>query len=66
MASKGVAVVLEENNLGANVVLNEIRKILDDKETYLRMSKAGQQFNNSRTAAEVIARELIRIGLSHT
>jgi UDP-N-acetylglucosamine--N-acetylmuramyl-(pentapeptide) pyrophosphoryl-undecaprenol N-acetylglucosamine transferase len=66
MAGKGVALVLEENNLGSNVVLNEIRRILEDKEMYMRMSRAGLQFKDSRTAATVIAHELIKVGLSHS
>ncbi len=65
MAGKGTALVLEENNLGKTLVLEEVSRILEDKDTYAKMSQAGLQFENSRTAATVIARELIRIGLSH-
>lgn len=66
MAGRGVAEVLEENNLSPNVILSEIERILGDKQKYSSMSEAGKHFENSRTAATVIARELIRIGLSHT
>lgn len=66
MAGRGVAEVLEENNLSPNVIQSEIGRILNDKENYAKMSTAGKQFENSRTAASVIAREIIRIGLSHT
>jgi UDP-N-acetylglucosamine--N-acetylmuramyl-(pentapeptide) pyrophosphoryl-undecaprenol N-acetylglucosamine transferase len=65
MAGRGVATVLEENNLTPNIMLTEIARIMENNETYLKMAGAGKQFENSRTAASVIARELIRIGLSH-
>lgn len=65
MAGRHVAFVLEENNIGNSVVLSEISRILEVEENYNTMSEAGLQFENSRTAAETIARELIRIGLSH-
>ena len=66
MSGRGVAEVLEENNLSPNVILSEIGRILDNKENYAKMSNAGKQFENSKTASSVIARELIRIGLSHS
>lgn len=66
MAGRGVAEVLEENNLSPTVVLSEISRILDNENTYKKMAEAGKQFENSRTAATTIAREIIRIGLSHT
>jgi UDP-N-acetylglucosamine--N-acetylmuramyl-(pentapeptide) pyrophosphoryl-undecaprenol N-acetylglucosamine transferase len=65
MAGHGVASVVEENNLEPTILLTEIQRILGNKETYLKMSQAGKQFENCRTAATTIARELIRIGLSH-
>jgi UDP-N-acetylglucosamine--N-acetylmuramyl-(pentapeptide) pyrophosphoryl-undecaprenol N-acetylglucosamine transferase len=66
MAGHGVATVLEENNLGPSVFLSEVYNILDNKDKYLKMSQAGKKFESSRTAAQVIAQELIRIGLSHS
>ncbi len=65
MAGKGVAIVLEEDNLGKTLVLSEIERVLKNRETYEKMSHAGLQFESSREAAATIARELIRIGLSH-
>lgn len=65
MSGRGVASVLEENNLSPNIMLTEISRIMDNKEEYLKMSQAGKHFENSRTAATTIAREIIRIGLSH-
>lgn len=66
MSGRGIAEVLEENNLSPNIILTEIGRIMEDKQKYATMSAAGKQFENSRTAATVIARELVRIGLSHT
>ena len=66
MAGRGVAQVLEENNIGNAILLSEISRILQDKENYSKMSKAGKQFENSREAASTIAREIISIGLSHS
>ncbi len=66
MASHGVAMVLEENNIGNAILLTEISRILEDKVTYEKMSQSGKQFETSRNAASIIARELIRIGLSHS
>lgn len=66
MASKGVATVLEENNLGSNILLSMISRIIDSEETYNSMTQNVSFFETSRNAATVIARELIRIGLSHT
>lgn len=66
MAGRGVASVLEESNVGSAILLAEIDRILSDKINYVKMSKAGKQFESSRTAANTIARELIRIGLSHS
>ncbi len=66
MASRGTAVVIEENNLGKATLLSAIKSIMENKENYAKMSESCIQFENSRTAADVIARELIRIGLSHT
>jgi UDP-N-acetylglucosamine--N-acetylmuramyl-(pentapeptide) pyrophosphoryl-undecaprenol N-acetylglucosamine transferase len=65
MAGRGTAFVLEENNIGKSVIFSEISRILDSEETYTRMSSAGILFENSRQAATTIARELIRICMSH-
>lgn len=65
MAGRGVASVLEENNVGNSVIFSEISRILDSEETYTKMSQAGMQFENGRQAANTIGRELIRICLSH-
>ena len=65
MSGRGVASVLEENNLTPAIMLTEIGRIMEDRDNYRKMSEAGKQFENCRQAANTIARELIRIGLSH-
>lgn len=65
MSGRGVASVLEENNLSPNIMLTEISRVMENKENYLKMAQAGKHFENCRTAATTIAREIIRIGLSH-
>ncbi|MCX6756803.1 MAG: UDP-N-acetylglucosamine--N-acetylmuramyl-(pentapeptide) pyrophosphoryl-undecaprenol N-acetylglucosamine transferase [Candidatus Nomurabacteria bacterium] len=64
-ASLGVATVIEESNLSSGVLLNEIKKILDDKSNYKRMSSSCKTYDLSRNAASTIAKEIVRIGLSH-
>jgi len=65
MASHGVATVLEEDNLGVNVLLSVVTQILENEEAYNAMLKNAPLFNDSREAASTIAREIMRIGLSH-
>ena len=64
-AGAGVATVIEEQNLSSNVLTSEISRILDDKDMYKKMSDNCKTFDGSREAASTIAREIIRIGLSH-
>ena len=64
-AGLGVATVIEEDNLSSGVLMNEIKRILDDKNIYKKMSSSCKTYDLSRTAASTIAREIIRIGLSH-
>lgn len=66
MASHGVATVLEENNLGSNILTSVISKILNNEEEYNAMIKNAHLFDDSREAASTIAREILRISLSHT
>ena len=64
-ASLGIATVIEEGNLSSLVLMNEIKRILDDPAVYAKMSEHCKALDNGREAASVIAREIIRIGLSH-
>ena len=65
MAGRGVGTILEENNLGNSVLLAEVRRILDDKEVYAKMTARCAEVAMSHDASGVISRELVRIGLSH-
>ena len=60
----GAAIVLEEGNLTENILVTSIEQILQE-EFYTKMVKACLEFDYSRNAATLIARELIGIGLSH-
>ena len=66
MASHGIATVLEENNLGQTVLTSTISRIVDSEVVYTSMIKEAAFFDTSLSAASVIAREIIRIGLSHS
>lgn len=63
-AHTGAAVVLEEANLRPNVLASEARRIATDPGANARMRQAATGFANPR-AAELIAEEALRIGLSH-
>lgn len=60
----GAAIVIEEENLSENILLTSIEQILEEN-FYNKMVNACREFDYSRNAATVIARELIGIGLSH-
>ncbi len=64
-ASRGLASVLEEDNLQASILIKQIDLIMKDKKRYEEMVSHMGVFDNSRQATTVIARELIRICLSH-
>ena len=64
-ARTGCAVVLEENNISKSVMLSSIDNILSNKTVYEQMMNSCHTFDYSRDASAVIARELIRIILSH-
>lgn len=63
-AHTGAAVVLEEVNLTPNVLASEVRRLATDQAAAARMRAAAAGFANPK-AAEVIAEEALRIGLSH-
>lgn len=65
MAGYGAASVIEEVNLGPNILVSTISRILDDEKEYMNMVHHEERVHSSRGAATVIAREIIRIGLSH-
>ena len=63
-AKTGAAVVLEEANLTAHILVSETKRILSDQALQTRMKDASALFANDK-AASIIAEELISIGLSH-
>ena len=60
----GSGIVLEEVNLKKNILLNMIDSILNDRNKYESMRT--NNINNFKSgAAEIIAKEIVKIGLSH-
>lgn len=63
-SDSGCSVVIEETNLTRSVLENAISSILDDDKKYIEMKDANiKAFKPD--AAEIIAKEIIRISLSH-
>jgi len=60
----GGAVVMEENNLTANVLTSEINRLLGNPTLLAKMAEGAKSFARP-DAARAIARELIQISLSH-
>jgi UDP-N-acetylglucosamine--N-acetylmuramyl-(pentapeptide) pyrophosphoryl-undecaprenol N-acetylglucosamine transferase len=63
-ARAGACVVIEESNLSPNLLVSEIARILAHAEIKLQMKSSARQFALN-DAAQVIARKMIEIGLSH-
>lgn len=63
-ARTGAATVIEESNLSDHILTSEIRKILEDADTYESMVTAAADFYQA-DSAEKIARELIHISKQH-
>lgn len=63
-ADAGATTVIEEMNLTPNLLVSETKKILENKEIYLKMSESATAFADT-DAAEQIAREIIHIALQH-
>lgn len=61
-ASEGACIVIEENNLTPHILLAEIHKIVKDPERKKRMSEAAVRFSRV-DSSEIIARELLKVGL---
>ncbi len=59
-AEAGAAVVVEENNLGFHLVLEQARRILEDSDTWQAMSKAARDFAKP-DAAKKIAEEIMKL-----
>lgn len=61
-AAAGACIVIEEPNLSPHVLMAEIKKVLDNPELLAHMGTAAQKFSRI-DAAELIAREILKIGL---
>ena len=61
-AAGGACIVIEEQNLSPHVLLAEIEKVLDNPKLMASMRQAAQKFSRI-DAAELIAREILKIGL---
>ncbi len=60
----GASVIIEEGNLNANILFEEIRRLMENPAERERMKVAAKAFARI-DAAEVVAREIINIGLGH-
>jgi UDP-N-acetylglucosamine--N-acetylmuramyl-(pentapeptide) pyrophosphoryl-undecaprenol N-acetylglucosamine transferase len=63
-AREGACVVIEENNLSHAVLEQEIDRLLENDKERERMSLAAKNFAKPQ-AAETVAREILKIALSH-
>ena len=63
-ARSGGAIIIEESNLSPNILLSEINRIMDDKNLAKKMSDGAKSFIKT-DASDLIAREIIKIGLQH-
>lgn len=63
-ARSGAATVIRQKNLTPNILINEINRILDSPEAKEQMAQSAKAFFKDG-AAEKIAKEILKIGLSH-
>lgn len=63
-ARSGACIVIEEANLTPNIILSEITRLTEDKNTRERMIGAANGFIK-RDAARLIAKEILAIALKH-
>jgi UDP-N-acetylglucosamine--N-acetylmuramyl-(pentapeptide) pyrophosphoryl-undecaprenol N-acetylglucosamine transferase len=63
-ARTGAAAVVEEKNLSASILLNQIELILDHKDRYQAMSTHAKEFFKPE-ASRLIAAEAVKIALEH-
>jgi len=63
-ARSGAAMVVEEANLSANILISEVDRIMGDPILQQKMKEAAKKFSDS-LAAEKIAKEILEIALSH-
>lgn len=58
------AIVIEEVNLSPNILLSEINRLVDNQELLKKMSEGAKEFIKT-DAANLIAKEILNIGLKH-
>ncbi len=58
------AIVIEEINLSPNILLSEINRLVDNQEILKKMSEGAKEFIKT-DAANLIAKEILNIGLKH-
>lgn len=63
-ARNGACLVIEESNLTSNILVSEIQRIVDSPEESAKMKNAAKAFIKY-DAAELIAKEILAIALSH-
>lgn len=63
-AANGAATVIDEPNLGDDILLSEISAIMDNPDKYEKMARAAAQFARL-DAADVIADELLYLARTH-
>lgn len=63
-ARTGSAIVIEEKNVAPGVLLSEIDRILSSDQEAQKMSNSAKVFAR-RDSAEIIAKEILSIGLEH-
>ena len=63
-ARTGSCSVIEERNLTNHVIVSEVQRLIDNKEARAKMAEAARAFSKT-DAGSKIAKEIIRIGLSH-
>ncbi len=63
-AREGAAVVIEESNLSSEIIINEVERIINNPKIAERMRASTEKIAH-KEAAKTIARELLKIGLSH-
>ncbi len=61
-AASGAARIIEESNLTPHILLGEIKKLFQDQAGMERMARAAEHFARV-DAAEVIAREILKLGM---
>jgi len=63
-ARSGAAIVIEENNLTPHLLISEINRLIDKTEEREKMRAAAKAFIKLN-AADLIAKEILRIALKH-